>query len=85
MDKRKLFNKLLRSSKNIRFSELTMVATAFGFDLARVRGSHHIFQHPEIPELLNLQNYNGQAKPYQVEQFLALVEQYNLVIKEEAR
>jgi predicted RNA binding protein YcfA (HicA-like mRNA interferase family) len=44
------------------------LAEAFGFRLARIRGSHHIFEHPTIPELLNLQESKGQAKPYQVRQ-----------------
>ena len=58
------------------------VAKAFGFELSRVRGSHHIFEHPDVPDILNLQDCGGQAKPYQVEQFLALVEQYNLGMQE---
>jgi hypothetical protein len=41
-------------------------------------GSHHIFFHPGIPELVNLQNVNGQAKPYQIRQFIKLIERYNL-------
>ncbi|HPO15261.1 MAG TPA: type II toxin-antitoxin system HicA family toxin [Candidatus Hydrogenedentes bacterium] len=82
MNKEKLLKKLLRGSKNVKFSELIAVVQAFGFTLARVRGSHHIFEHPDIPELLNLQEYKGEAKPYQIEQFLALVEEYNLTIQE---
>ncbi|MEI2607467.1 MAG: type II toxin-antitoxin system HicA family toxin [Candidatus Promineifilaceae bacterium] len=50
--------------------------------LARVRGSHHIFEHPRIPEILNLQNHKGQVKPYQVRQFLQLIEQYNLELED---
>lgn len=42
------------------------------------RGSHFIFEHPQIPELVNLQEKNGKAKPYQIRQFLQLVEQYDL-------
>jgi predicted RNA binding protein YcfA (HicA-like mRNA interferase family) len=56
----------------------------FGFRLARVRGSHHIFSHPNIPELINIQEVDGQAKPYQVRQFLKLVEQYNLQLEDDA-
>jgi predicted RNA binding protein YcfA (HicA-like mRNA interferase family) len=56
---------------------------AFGFRLARTSGSHHIFAHPDIPELVNIQNHRGKAKPYQVRQFLELVEQYNLQLGEE--
>jgi hypothetical protein len=43
-----------------------------------VSGSHHVFSHPGIPELLNLQEVRGEAKVYQLRQFLRLVEQYNL-------
>jgi len=82
MKKQKLLEKLLRGSKNVRFDELVAVVEAFGFHLSRVNGSHHIFTHPQIPELVNLQNQRGKAKPYQVRQFLTLVEQYNLQLEE---
>lgn len=82
MNKQKLLQKLLSRSKNIRFVEVTNCAEMFGFRLARINGSHHIYTHPDIPALLNLQNVGGQAKPYQVKQFLALIEQYNLQSEE---
>jgi len=56
---------------------------AFGFHLARIRGSHHIFAHRDVRELLNLQEVNGKVKPYQIRQFLKLVEQYDLELGEE--
>ncbi len=55
----------------------------FGFALARVSGSHHIFKQPGIPEMLNLQEVNGEAKPYQIRQFLRLVERHDLILKAE--
>ena len=55
----------------------------FGFRLSRRSGSHHIFVHPDIPELVNLQEVKGQAKPYQMRQFLRLVERYSLKLKED--
>jgi predicted RNA binding protein YcfA (HicA-like mRNA interferase family) len=67
----------------VRFSEAIALAEAFGFRLDRINGSHHIFIHPEIPELLNLQNDNGKAKPYQIKQLLQLVEEYNLQLGEQ--
>ena len=82
--KRKLLQKVLSGSKNIRFSELTTLVEAFGFRLSRVRGSHHIFAHPEVRELINLQDVDGKAKPYQVRQFLRLVERYNLTLEDES-
>ena len=55
----------------------------FGFRLGRVSGSHHIFVHPEIPELVNIQEVKGEAKPYQIRQFLRLIERYNLNLEDE--
>jgi len=83
MNKRKLLKKVLASPKNIRFAEMATLVEGFGFQLARVSGSHHIFERPDVPEVVNLQNRKGKAKPYQVRQFLKLVEQYNLELGEE--
>ena len=83
MKKRKLLQKLLSASKNIRFSEATACAEAFGFRLSRIKGSHHIYVHPEVRELINLQDVNGQAKPYQVRQLLQVIERYNLKMEDE--
>jgi hypothetical protein len=47
-----------------------------------VSGSHHIFSRPGIPEAINVQDFHGQAKPYQIRQFLNLVEKYGLKLKE---
>jgi len=55
MNKRKLLEKILAGSKNVQFSDMTSLIEAFGFRLSRINGSHFIFVHPEIPELLNLQ------------------------------
>jgi len=82
MNRQKLLRKILSGSKNVRFSELTMLAEGFGFELIRINGSHHIFAHPNLPELLNLQDVHGQAKPYQIRQLLALVEKYSLELED---
>ncbi|MGL5873652.1 MAG: type II toxin-antitoxin system HicA family toxin [Xenococcaceae cyanobacterium] len=80
--KQKLFQKILSGSKNIQFDELTTIVEAFGFSRSRVNGSHHIFVNPHIPEFLNLQNRNGKAIPYQIKQFLKLVEEYSLSMED---
>jgi hypothetical protein len=36
-----------------------------------------------VAELVNLQEVAGKAKPYQIGQFLRLVERYNLELREE--
>ncbi len=83
MKRRKLLQKLLSGSKNVQFSELAACAGSFGFKLSRINGSHHIYIHPNVSELLNLQNVKGKAKPYQIKQFLELVERYDLQMEEE--
>lgn len=81
--KQKLLQRAISGSKNIRFSEMTALVEAFGFRLSRVKGSHHIFVHPRVRELVNLQNVGEKAKPYQILQFLRLVERYNLTMVDE--
>ncbi len=78
MNRRKLLQKLIAGSNNIKFNEATTIAEAFGFRLDRISGSHHIFLHPDLPELVNLQNVKGKAKPYQIKQLLKIIEKYNL-------
>ncbi|HVF48551.1 MAG TPA: type II toxin-antitoxin system HicA family toxin [Pyrinomonadaceae bacterium] len=68
----------MSGSKNFRFSDFVTLVEAFGFRLSRSSGSHHIFIHPKVNELLNLQEVQGKAKPYQISQFLRLVEEYDL-------
>ena len=83
MDPHKVLRKALSGSKNIRFDELVALVRAFGFHESRVSGSHHIFAHPSVPELVSVQDARGQAKPYQIRQFMRLVERYNLQLGDE--
>ena len=80
--KQKLLKQALSGSKNMSFSDLMLLVEAFGFTLVRINGSHHIFTHSHIPDLVNLQNVKGKAKPYQIKQFLSLVEQHNLTLED---
>lgn len=75
---KKTLQRILGGSTDIRFAETVSLVEAFGFRLDRVRGSHHIFVHPDVDRLVNLQDVKGKAKPYQIRQFLKLVEEYNL-------
>lgn len=85
MNKKKLLKRLSQGAfKNVDFGDIQSLVEGFGFRLARVNGSHHIFTHPEIPDLLNLQDVKGEAKPYQIRQFLRLLECYNLKMEGEA-
>lgn len=83
MNNRKLLEKILNGSKNIKFNDFTKLVIGFGFYLDRINGSHHIFKRDGIEELINLQNVNNEVKPYQINQFLGLIEKYNLNLGEE--
>jgi hypothetical protein len=84
MNRRKLLKRLAQGAfRNVAFGDMRDLVQGFGFTLRRVNGSHHIFGRQDIPELVNLQEVQGEAKPYQIRQFLRLVERYNLRLEEE--
>lgn len=49
-----------------------------------MKGSGYGCIGPQVQELVNLQDVRGKAKPYQIRQFLRLVERYNLTIGDES-
>ena len=62
---------------------MILLVEAFGFKLDRISGSHHIFKHPNVNDIVNIQNRRGKAQPYQIRQFLAIVEENSLKLEEE--
>jgi predicted RNA binding protein YcfA (HicA-like mRNA interferase family) len=70
--------------RNIRFRDIRELVEGFGFRLTRVNGSHHIFEHPIVAEMVNLQEVTGEAKPYQIRQFLRIVERYDLRLEDQS-
>ncbi len=83
MNRRRLLRRLLAGSRNVAFADFVNLVEGFGFQYSRTQGSHHIFWHPVIRRRLNLQPEGGQAKPYQIRQFLDLVEEHELVLEAE--
>jgi predicted RNA binding protein YcfA (HicA-like mRNA interferase family) len=82
MNKRKLLQQILNNQKNVKFNDFVIILEAFGFYRARSEGSHTIFKNEAVKEIINIQNVNGEAKPYQIRQFFSLVEKYNLRMEE---
>ena len=74
-----LYQALRRNPKGVRFATLCRAAVAFGFRPRGVKGSHHIFVRDGVRELLNFQEVDGMAKPYQVRQFCTIIERYRLL------
>jgi len=84
MNRKKLLIRLTSGAlQNVSFKDMINLIKGFGFEVKNVRGSHHVFTHVDIPELLNLQEVRGEAKPYQIRQLLKLVEKYNLRLEDE--
>ena len=84
MNRRRLLARLTRGAvRNVAFADMMNLVEGFGFSLVRVSGSHHIFGRTGIPKTINLQPDRGDAKPYQIRQFLRLVERHRLTLEDE--
>lgn len=84
MNRRRLLKRLSDGRlRNVAFADMINLIEGFGFRLARVSGSHHVYSHTNVGELVNMQEVKGEAKPYQIRQFLKLVERYNLKLEDE--
>ena len=79
----KLFDKIKNNPKDVRFNDICRLAEYFGFTYRGGKGSHMVYTRKGIHEILNFQNVSGKTKPYQVRQFLKIIEDYNLTIKGE--
>ena len=74
-----IYEKLVKSPNNIGFDFICIAAKLFGFHQRGGKGSHVIFVRKGVLEMLNFQNVKGKAKPYQIRQFLKIIEKYNLL------
>ncbi|HEV8578949.1 MAG TPA: type II toxin-antitoxin system HicA family toxin [Thermoanaerobaculia bacterium] len=84
MKRRLLLTRLTRGAlQNVAFGDMLYLMEGFGFTVVRVKGSHHLLSHEGIPELVNLQEVRGEAKPYQIRQALRLIELYNLELEDD--
>ena len=73
----------MRNQNNVRFNDLVVLLEAFGFCFDRKKGSHMIYKRLDIPKIINIQEDKGQAKPYQVRQFLDIIHKYGLSLEDE--
>lgn len=79
MKKQEIYKEFKNNPKNVRFDSICRAAQVFDFKFKGGKGSHRIYTKKGIRELLNFQNVKGKAKPYQVKQFLKVIEKYNLL------
>lgn len=76
----KLYAHLLASSKiTLSFREFEQLIRAFGFTFDRQRGSHRTYTHPACKRPLVVQpKKDDAAAPYQVREFIAMIEEFQL-------
>lgn len=75
----KLLEKAKRSPHNFRFADICKLAESYGWVFERQDGtSHKIYSHPRLGNepgaLMNFQEKDGKAKPYQLKQLLNAIE-----------
>jgi len=84
MREQRLLERILRGDvANIDFDRLVRLVLALGFQQIGGRGSHRVYAHWRVTELVNLQESRGDAKPYQVRQIAALIRRYDLRLEDE--
>ena len=72
----KLLEQMGREPANVRFNDLKKVCKAYFGEPRQDGSSHAIFKTPWPGDpRVNIQNAKGKAKPYQVRQVLAAIEQ----------
>lgn len=82
MNRKRLLARLAGGNlSNVPFRDFRDLLEGFGFALVRRSGSHHIFRNPLVGGIVNIQNVNGEAKPYQIRQALAIVEKHRLTLE----
>ena len=74
-DLTKNLTKMKENPKGVRFTELRKVCEYFFGEPRQVGGSHCVFKTPWPGDpRVNIQNYKGRAKPYQVRQVLSAIQ-----------
>jgi hypothetical protein len=74
-DIKDVLSQMRNNPQGIRFAELCQVCDYYFGNPRQSRSSHRIYQMPWSGDpRVNIQNYKGMAKPYQVKQVLKAIE-----------
>ena len=69
-----ILKQMERTSKNIRYSDLCKVCTEYFGEPRQSGSSHRVYKTPwQGDPRVNIQNFKGKAKPYQVKQVLQAI------------
>jgi predicted RNA binding protein YcfA (HicA-like mRNA interferase family) len=75
---KKTLEAVLSGRGTIPFRDLEHLLSALGFRHVRISGSHHIYTHPAVPWLLNIQPIGKDAKRYQIRQLADIIREFGL-------
>ncbi len=79
----KLYDWILANPRaSLPFRDFERILAAFGFSLVRTAGSHRQYRHPQVPRILSIQPRGKEAKSYQIEQFVDMIEEFGLKMDE---
>jgi len=74
-----LFDKIVRRGNvNIKFADLCYFVEHLGFCGRQKGTSHIVYTMDGVRDIINLQDNNGMAKPYQVRQVISIVKKYRM-------
>jgi len=74
-----VLSKVLDRKGTVGFRDLQALLKRLGFLLVRVKGSHHIYEHPRATRPLNIQPRGNEAKRYQVNQLRDMIIEFKLL------
>jgi predicted RNA binding protein YcfA (HicA-like mRNA interferase family) len=80
---RKTWEAILSGRRAIPFEGFERLLSPSAFEHRRTRGSHHIYRHPRASRPLSIQPKGGEVKPYQIAQFMAMVEEFGLRMEDD--
>ena len=63
----------------MKFREFERELRDYGFELSEPREAIEFYVHPKAPRPLSVQPIGNEAKPYQVRQLMAMIEEFELV------
>ncbi len=73
----KLYDKLI-AERPLSFSEFQKLLEVFGYLHIRTNGSHDIYRREDVRDNRVIRPNGKEAMPYQVQQFLDMIEQFGL-------
>lgn len=70
----KQIDKIKANPKDVKFSDLVILLKEFGFDLKRIKGSHHVYNRDDVTFVVPV--HKNRIKEIYVRRVLSLIEKF---------